>query len=149
MQLIWKKTSKTRLINAKDGDVIELPEGAFKMTRQVSLNDVPNVTIKGAGKGKTVLSFKDQVEGAEGIMVKMADGFTIEDLTIQDTPGDAIKIQGGNNITMRNVEATWTDGAKETNGGYGMYPVQCTNVLMEGCEASYASDAGIYVGQSQ
>ena len=29
-----------------------------------------------------------------------------------------------------------------------MYPVQCQNVLIDGCEAIGASDAGIYVGQS-
>ena len=31
---------------------------------------------------------------------------------------------------------------------YGLYPVQCQNVLIEGCTVSAASDAGIYVGQS-
>ncbi|MEO1174610.1 MAG: parallel beta-helix domain-containing protein, partial [Myxococcota bacterium] len=32
---------------------------------------------------------------------------------------------------------------------YGLYPVKCTNVLMEDSEASNAADAGIYIGQSQ
>ena len=30
-----------------------------------------------------------------------------------------------------------------------LYPVQCKNVLIDGCVAIGASDAGIYVGQSQ
>ena len=49
---------------------------------------------------------------------------------------------------MRNVRTEWTGGALTTNGAYGIYPVQSTNVLIEGAVAIGASDAGIYVGQS-
>jgi parallel beta-helix repeat protein len=47
------------------------------------------------------------------------------------------------------VRTEWTGGPKETNGAYGLYPVACKNVLIDGCIAIGASDAGIYVGQSQ
>lgn len=137
-----------QLIEAKEGDVIEMPEGTFEFTRPLSFQDVPNVTIKGAGKKKTVLSFKGQIEGGEGLIVKKADGITLQGFTVQDSKGDAIKVQGCKNVTMRDLETTWTTGKSEKNGGYGLYPVTCTNVLMEDCEASYAMDAGIYVGQS-
>ncbi|MEZ5007031.1 MAG: parallel beta-helix domain-containing protein [Chitinophagales bacterium] len=143
-----EKELQTKLINAKDGDIIEIPEGRFSFTRSLSLNDVPNVTIKGAGMDKTFLSFKDQIDGAEGIRIK-ADGITVEGFTIEDSKGDAIKIQDSKNVVIRAINATWTEGAKETNGAYGLYPVNCENVLMENCEASYSSDAGIYIGQSR
>ncbi len=136
-----------KLIVAEDGAVIELPEGVFSFTRSISLDGIPNVTIKGAGKDKTILSFKEQLSGAEGLLIK-ANGITLEGFTIQDSKGDAIKIQDSENVIMRDLNVTWTDGAKEENGAYGLYPVSCTNVLMENCEASYSSDAGIYVGQS-
>jgi parallel beta-helix repeat protein len=42
----------------------------------------------------------------------------------------------------------WTGGPKETNGAYGLYPVQCAHVLIEDSLVDGASDAGIYVGQS-
>ncbi len=137
-----------QLIEAKEGDVIEMPAGTFEFTRPLSFQDVPNVTIKGAGKKKTILSFKGQIEGGEGFIVKKADGITLQGFTVQDTKGDAIKVQGCKNVTLRDLETTWTTGKSEKNGGYGLYPVTCTNVLMEDCEASYAMDAGIYVGQS-
>jgi parallel beta-helix repeat protein len=35
------------------------------------------------------------------------------------------------------------------NGSYALYPVLCEKVLVEGCIARGASDAGIYVGQSR
>lgn len=97
---------------------------------------------------KTILSFLDQATGSEGLKITKADGIVLEGFTVQDTKGDAIKIQNTNGVTLRDVNTTWTGGAKETNGAYGIYPVSCENVLIEKCEASYASDAGIYVGQS-
>lgn len=137
-----------KLINAQPGEVVELPEGTFTLTGTVSLDDISNVTIKGAGMKKTILSFADQATGAEGLKITKADGILLEGFTIQDTKGDAIKIQNTDGVTIRDVNTTWTGGAKETNGAYGIYPVSCKNVLIEKCEASYASDAGIYVGQS-
>ena len=141
-------TLQKKLIEAQDGDIIMLPEGTFKFKRALSFNDVPNVTIKGAGKGKTILSFLDQIEGAEGLIVKNARNITLEGFTVSDSKGDAIKVQACEDVIMRDLEATWTQGAKSTNGAYGLYPVSSTNVLMEHCEASFAMDAGIYVGQS-
>ena len=36
-----------------------------------------------------------------------ADDFTIEDVGIEDTAGDALTIQGGRNITVRRVRTEW------------------------------------------
>ena len=49
---------------------------------------------------KTILSFKHQVQGAEGLLVNASD-FTIEDLAIEDTPGDGLKVNEGRNIIIR------------------------------------------------
>lgn len=136
------------LIEAKDGEIVLLPEGTFSFKRALSFNDIPNVTIKGMGKGKTILSFKNQIEGAEGMILKNAKNLKLEGFTVQDSKGDAIKVQACENVTFRDLETTWTNGASPENGGYGIYPVSCTNVLIEKCEASYAMDAGIYVGQT-
>lgn len=144
----FAKDLQHQLIEAQDGDVIEIPEGTFEFNRPLSFNDVPNVTIKGAGKGKTILSFKNQVEGGEGLIVKSANGITLEGFTVADSKGDAIKVQGCTDVVLRDLETTWTGGKLATNGAYGLYPVTCTNILMENCEASYAMDAGIYLGQS-
>lgn len=138
-----------RLIEAEAGTEILLPEGTFQFKRSISLNDTPDITIKGAGKGKTILSFKEQIEGAEGMLIKNVKGIILEGFTIADSKGDAIKVQGCENVVMRDLETTWTNGKLATNGAYGLYPVSSKNVLMEKCEASYAMDAGIYVGQSQ
>ena len=71
------------LIEAKAGDQILLPAGTFSFKRALSFNDTPDVTIKGAGKGKTILSFKGQIEGAEGLIVKNAKNITLEGFTVR------------------------------------------------------------------
>jgi len=97
---------------------------------------------------KTILNFRNQAAGAQGLLVT-ASNFTIENLAIEDTKGDAIKINKGENIIVRKIRTEWTQGPKTENGAYGIYPVQIKNVLIEDSVAIGASDAGIYVGQSQ
>ncbi|MCQ3828244.1 parallel beta-helix domain-containing protein [Microbulbifer elongatus] len=143
----FQKQLLKQLIQAQPGDVIEIPEGRYTLNRSLSLN-VDGVTIRGAGMDKTILSFKDQIQGAEGLLVNASD-FTIEDLAIEDTIGDALKVNEGKNIIIRDIRVEWTNGPATENGAYGIYPVQTENTLVEGTVAIGASDAGIYVGQSR
>ena len=143
----FQKQLQLQLINAKPGDVITIPEGVHTINRGLSLN-VSGVTLRGVGMDKSVLSFKGQVQGAEGLLVNASD-FTVEDLAIEDTAGDALKINEGRNIVIRRVRTEWTNGPDEKNGAYGIYPVQAENVLLEDSVAIGASDAGLYVGQSR
>jgi len=144
-----QKKIQTQLIEAEDGATIEIPEGRFQFDASLSLDGKKNVTIKGAGTDKTILNFKGQISGAEGIKITNAVNITLLDITVQDTKGDGVKAQLVEGITFRNVKAEWTNGGSADNGGYGIYPVQCTNVLIDYCTAIGASDAGIYVGQSK
>src|SRR5690606_10312392 len=72
---------QTRLLDAAPGEIIELPAGTFSFERSLTLN-IDGVTLRGAGMAETILSFKDQVAGAEGLLVNASD-FTIEDLAIE------------------------------------------------------------------
>ncbi len=145
-QLSFEETLQLQLIEAEPGAVITIPAGTHALTRSLSLN-VPGVTIRGMGMDSSILSFKNQIQGAEGLLVS-ANDFTIEDLAIEDTIGDALKINDSTNVTIRRVRTEWTGGALTSNGAYGIYPVQSRNVLIDGAVAIGASDAGIYVGQS-
>lgn len=135
-----------RLLDAKAGDVIEIPAGKFSFDRSLTLR-ADGVTIRGAGMDQSVLSFKGQKAGAEGLLVN-GDDFTIENLTIEDSKGDGLKISESKNVTIRKVKVQWTGGPSTRNGAYGLYPVLTKNVLIEDSVAIGASDAGIYVGQS-
>ncbi|MEG3789915.1 parallel beta-helix domain-containing protein [Lysobacter sp. CCNWLW3] len=143
----YAETLRTRLLDAKPGDVIEVPAGRYSFDRSLSLR-VDGVTIRGAGPDKSVLSFKGQKAGAEGLLVN-ASNFTIENIAIEDSKGDGLKVNEGEHITIRNVRVEWTGGPSTKNGAYGLYPVKTRNVLIENSVAIGASDAGIYVGQSR
>ena len=143
----FARTLQERLLDAKPGDVIEVPEGTFQFDRSLSLR-VDDVTLRGQGMDKSILSFKGQKAGAEGLLVN-SNGFTLENLAIEDSKGDGFKISESENVTIRGVRVEWTGGPKTSNGGYGLYPVLCRNVLIEDSVAIGASDSGIYVGQSR
>ncbi|MEG3089098.1 parallel beta-helix domain-containing protein [Sphingomonas sp. PB4P5] len=143
----FEKNLQAKLLDAKPGSVVEIPAGKYALSRSLSLT-ANGVTVKGAGMDKTILSFAKATSGAEGMLVT-GDDFTIQDLAFEDTKGDALKINGTKNAVMRRVRAEWTGGSKTSNGAYGLYPVQVTNVLIEGAVVKGASDAGIYVGQSR
>jgi parallel beta-helix repeat protein len=144
-----QKKFQTMLIDVEDGGTVQLPEGRFSFDASLSMDGKSNVVIRGAGRDKTFLSFKGQLTGAEGLKITDGRNISVENLTVEDSKGDGIKTQLIEGVSFRNVVVTWTGGPDEKNGGYGLYPVQCSNVLIENCEVSGASDAGIYVGQSR
>jgi len=138
------------LILAEEGDVIEFGEGTFEFETSLTLDGTNNITIRGQGIEKTILDFSKQKKGSggEGMKIK-SNNFLLEDLTIQDSPGDAIKANDSDMLTFRRVRTWWSNGPSTENGAYGFYPVMCKNVLIEHCVAECASDAGIYVGQTE
>ncbi len=146
-----QKQAQTALIKAKPGEVIEFAEGRFDFDSTLSLEDTNNITIRGKGPDKTILSFAKQQQGTggEGIRLGAKENITVKDLAVEDAKGDAVKVQNTKHVVFKNVKVTWTGGPKTTNGAYGVYPVLCTDVLIEDCEVQGASDAGIYVGQSE
>ena len=135
------------LILAEPGDVVRLTAGTFYLRDSLSL-DVNDVQVEGEGMNQTILDFSDQQSGAQGLSVT-SDNVTLQDFSIQNAKGDAIKVKGVTNIKFLRVKTEWTNGPSSENGAYGLYPVESTNVLIDGCVAIGASDAGIYVGQSK
>ncbi len=135
------------LITSAPNSIIELPAGHFKLLNEISMTK-SFITLRGQGKGKTILDFEGQRAGKQGVFAT-SDGVTIEDLSVWNSDGNGIKITGSNGVVIRRVEVKWTRGPNTNNGGYAIYPVNTQNVLIEECETMGASDSGIYVGQSK
>ena len=135
------------LILLQEGDTLIIKSGYYQFEDGLSL-DVDGVIVKGEGIDSTILDFKNQKSGAQGLLVT-SDKVTLRDFSILDAKGDALKVIGAKGIKMINLKTEWTDGPKSTNGAYGFYPVESEDVLIDGCIAIGASDAGIYVGQSK
>ena len=135
------------LILAEPGDTVTIAAGRYDLTDELSL-DVDNVTVRGEGADRTVLSFKGQTGAGEGLLVT-SDKVILRDFAVEDTKGDGIKSKGSDEITFRDLRVEWTNGPHEENGAYGVYPVSSKNVLIDSVLVRGASDAGIYVGQSE
>lgn len=135
------------LIMAQPGDTVSIAAGRFELTDGLSL-DVDDVTVRGAGADATILSFRNQQGSGEGLLVT-SDRVVLQDFAVEDPKGDGVKSKGSDQITFRNLRVEWTNGPDEKNGAYGVYPVSSKNVLIEGVTVRGASDAGIYVGQSE
>jgi parallel beta-helix repeat protein len=138
------------LITAEPNTVIQLPAGTYDFVGELS-SSVDNIVLRGTGmdaEAGTVLRFDSQTTGAQSLLAT-GNNFVVQDLAIENSPGDAIKIIGTNGVTIQRVRVEWTNGPDVGNGAYGLYPVQTRNVLIEDCEVRGASDAGVYVGQSE
>ena len=138
---------QTALIDAEPGDVILLRAGDYHFPLGLSLA-VDDIELRGEGMDDTVLSFDGQLDGAQGLLVT-ADRFTVRDLAVIDTAGDGIKVEGGERAVFQRVRVEWSGEPGADNGAYGLYPVQCSDVLIEDSFVRGASDAGLYVGQSE
>ncbi|HEY9102611.1 parallel beta-helix domain-containing protein [Chitinimonas sp.] len=135
-----------QFIDATDGSVITLPEGRFEFSQTLSIS-ANGVTIKGAGKDRTVLSFKGQQSG-NGIDAS-GKRLTFEDFAIVDSKADGLKVQNCEDLVIRRLSVDWSGPVKASNGGYGLYPVACKRILLEENTIRGASDSGLYVGQTE
>jgi parallel beta-helix repeat protein len=137
------------LIVAQPGDIVELGAGTWSLTDGLSL-DVAGVTLRGAGadaKG-SILDFTGQQGAGEGLLVT-SDDVLLTNFAVINSKGDGIKSKGADRIVYHKLRVEWTAGPKETNGAYGIYPVESSDVLIDSVYVRGASDAGIYVGQSK
>ena len=140
---------QTALITVEDGQTIYLKAGNYVFTSTLSIEGKKNVTIKGDGQEQTILSFAGQTAGAEALKANDMEQFLMHDFKIEDSAGDAIKVKDSDGVSFINLSTVWTGEANEENGAYGLYPVSSTHVLIDNCYVRGASDAGIYVGQTE
>jgi parallel beta-helix repeat protein len=149
------------LNSAKSGDTLILPAGRFAMSKEITFDGenslaqdakVTGLTIKGAGMDKTILDFDDatgEAVRADGFFISNTEDLKIEDLGVYEAPNNAIKMKKTNGIIIRRVATVWETDYQESNGAYGIYPVETQNVLIEDSYVRGSADAGVYVGQSE
>ncbi|MEL6250946.1 MAG: parallel beta-helix domain-containing protein [Bacteroidota bacterium] len=139
---------RTALISLKDNTEITLKAGTYSFEKLSIQGKLKNISIKGAGPEQTIIDFAGQESGGEGMRVDDVYDFEIADLQLKESAGDLLKVKDSEKVRFINVHTVWAGEPEITNGGYGIYPVLCKDVLIDGCYARGASDAGIYVGQT-
>ena len=84
----YEKNLQTTLILAEPADTIHLGEGTIEIKGSLSMEGKENIVIKGNGIEKTILSFSNQTNGAEGLRINNCKNITMIDFTVQDSKGN-------------------------------------------------------------
>ncbi|ASP39936.1 hypothetical protein CHH28_15210 [Bacterioplanes sanyensis] len=140
------------LATAQSGDTFVLPQGRYNFTSTIEFNGlvdntvVSHLTFRGAGMDKTIIDVSGA--SADGFLFNNTDHLIFEDFGVYESNNNALKVTKSNGVIMRRVAAVWETDYQSTNGAYGLYPVETSNVLIEDSYVKGSADAGIYVGQS-
>lgn len=123
---------------AHSGDRIEVFPGIYPQSVVVDKAGISLIAIHVNGDRPTLDGQNKLADAVQG----SGDHFLIEGFHIRNYTGNGVVNHRANHVTYRDLVV-------ENPGLYAVYPVECVNVLVEGCVISGSKDAGIYVGQSR
>ena len=135
------------ILTARAGDLIDVPAGLFVVSHPLRLS-ARGVTLKGAGKGRTVLDFHAQRRGRQGLEIA-APGVLLADLTLRNALGDGVVVRGGREVSLRRMRVEWTAARRPAPGTVGVRVVQAQDVLIDRVEVYGANEAGIALERSR
>ena len=123
---------------AEYNDTVLVKSGEYFETLMI---DKSNITIMGDAKDGDlpVLNGKNILPDAG---VGTGSNIEINSFIIKDYTANGLMLNRSSSITFRNIHC-------ENTGLYGLYPVECVDILVEDCSVTGISDAGIYIGQSK
>ncbi|MES1227165.1 MAG: parallel beta-helix domain-containing protein, partial [Armatimonadota bacterium] len=120
------------------GDRVEVEPGIYRQTVAIDRDGVTLVGLNRDGQ-RAVLDGGGLLGDA---VQSSADDLTIEGFVIRHYKGNGILASKASRVVFRDLIV-------DDAGLYGVYPVECAGVLVEGCTVSGISDAAIYVGSSR
>jgi parallel beta-helix repeat protein len=132
---------------AKPGTTFIFDSGTYAFTNTLNLAAVDGVTVRGQGIDKTILDFKGQAAGADGILAEKTNGVTFRDFWVRDPASAGVRVNKGDGVYLRHLKVSWTTPDISKHGAYGIYPVLSHNVVLEDSTVSGASDSGICASQ--
>jgi len=135
------------LFEVADDSVVVLPEGEFVVSQTITISAANGLILTGYGIDATKLDFT-QSTGDDGIRFEGGVDITARDFGVYETNKNGIKVVGANGVYLAHTATVWEGPLEESQGAYGLYPLQSQNILMEYNYAYGSADAGIYVGQS-
>jgi len=120
------------------GDRVEVEPGIYRQTVAIDRDGVTLVGLNRDGQ-RAVLDGGGTLADA---VQSSANDLVIEGFMIRHFKGNGILASKAQRVVFRDLIV-------EDAGLYGVYPVECAGVLVEGCTVSGISDAAIYVGSSR
>lgn len=138
----------TALFEVPAGSTVVLPKGEFIVSETITIASAAGITLTGHGIHETKLDFSNST-GDDSIRFEGGTDLTIRDFGVYESNKNAIKVTNANGVHFAYTAVVWEGELEADNGAYGLYPLQCQNVLMENNFAAGSADAGIYVGQTR
>ena len=136
-----------KILAAKPGDTVKLDAGRFPLIRSLFLSNRNNITIMGAGKEETILSFNTQEEGLEGFKIFNCQDIRLIGFGIENSWGDGLTIQNVDGIAIQKVRVAWPKSSNKNKNGHGIYSARSNRILIDSCETRNGLNAGIQVRQ--
>ncbi len=133
------QTIQSVVDQALPGDTIEVPYGIYK---EHVIIDISNIKFLGVPneKGEWPV-IEGEGTGSDGVIASGND-FEMGFFAVKNFTSNGVLVEGSKNIYLHDMYI-------ENTGVYGVYPVRCTDVLIERIEGTLMNDAAIYAGKSE
>jgi cytochrome c peroxidase len=133
------QTIQSVVDQALPGDTIEVPYGIYK---EHVIIDISNIKFLGIpnDKGEWPV-IEGEGSGSDGVIASGND-FEMAFFAVKNFTSNGVLVEGSKNIYLHDMYI-------ENTGVYGVYPVRCTDVLIERIEGTLMNDAAIYAGKSE
>jgi parallel beta-helix repeat protein len=121
------------------GDTIEVPYGIYHEAVVLDWSDVKLIGIPN-DKGEWPV-IDGEGTRSDGVIAS-GNNFEMAFFAVKNYTSNGVLVEGATKVYLHDMYI-------ENTGVYGVYPVRCTDVLIERIEATLMNDAAIYAGKSQ
>jgi len=120
------------------GDTIEVPYGIYHESVVLDWSDV---TLVGIPNDKGEWPIIDGEGTRSDGVIASGNNFEMYNFAVKNYTSNGVLVEGATKVYLHDMYI-------ENTGVYGVYPVRCTDVLIERIEATLMNDAAIYAGKS-
>ena len=121
------------------GDTIQVPYGIYHEAVVIDWSDIKLIGIPSENGDWPVID--GEGTRSDGVIAS-GNNFEMAFFDVKNYTSNGVLVEGATGVYLHDMYI-------ENTGVYGVYPVRCTNVLMERIEATLMNDAAIYAGKSE
>ncbi|NWG06702.1 MAG: right-handed parallel beta-helix repeat-containing protein [Chloroflexi bacterium] len=121
------------------GDTIEVPYGIYHEAVVLDWSDVKLIGVPNEKGEWPVLD--GEGTRSDGVIAS-GNNFEMAFFAVKNYTSNGVLVEGSTGVYLHDMYI-------ENTGVYGVYPVRCTDVLIERIEATLMNDAAVYAGKSE